>query len=121
MAALNRSGQNVDRKPPPRIFELRLVGERARAVDATEVFRLNQLGPGVDRTHFAHRCGDSTALVQKDARKDTVIASVRIPQTIQAAEACSGERLVHGGVSVDPWIALGESPRECSELAREIR
>ena len=105
------SAQQVQGEPAPLVVEVGHRRQRRRSVGATEVFGLHQPRAWVHLANGAHRQAHGSTLVDQSASERRVVAPMRVPQPVQAAEPGGGQGLVDRRVVIDPGIALRDLPR----------
>lgn len=102
MRPVHAPAQEVPGEPAPLVVELGLVAQPLGAVGGAEVFGLHQSCRRIDAADRLHGEPRGGALVQQRAHEGARFTAVRVPVTIEAAEAGRGERLVHRGVVLNP-------------------
>jgi hypothetical protein len=120
MTRMHIAPQQIPRHPSPFVFEVRLITKSRCAECATEIFRLHQ---NRIRVHFANRAHgkvDSAALIYQGAGEVQSVRFVRVPVTIERAEARRRQWLVHRRVSIDPWVTARHARSEPRQLLRKI-
>jgi hypothetical protein len=119
MARSDRAGQQIERQPPPRALERRL-GPSLRGTErGAAILGLDQTGT---RCHLADgpHCHDRGAhLRQQRPDESTVVGSVRIPVSVEAAEPRRRQRLVDRREVLDPRVPARHRRGELGQAGRE--
>ena len=85
----------------------------------SEVFGLNQPRRRYDAANLAHRRAGRIDLVEQRQPAAALVAVMRIPEAVQTAESCRGQRFVDRRPVGDPVEALGGSAGVCGKTGRE--
>src|SRR5690606_9256723 len=119
VAAADAAAQEVVGEEAALVLELGLVEEGGGREGGAEVLGVEEARGRVDLTDRAQGELGGPALLDQHATKGGVVALVRVPQAVEAAEAGGGQGLVDGGVGVDPGVAAGDGARVTGEQGRE--
>src|SRR5829696_3242773 len=121
VVGINPPAKEVEAEPPALVLELRLIAEQGCAEGLPEVLGLDQLCIWPDGPDCAHREDDRRALGDECAKEPGLVASMRVPVAIEAAEARGGQRLVDRRKHLDPRIAPRHALRVPGEERRKTR
>ena len=113
--------EEIERQPAPLVLELGLVPQRRSAKGLAEIVRLDEHGVRADASDRPHREHDPATLIQERAQETRVVGGMRVPVSVERAEARRRQRLVHRRVAVDPGVPLGDGSRVRREPLGEAR
>ncbi len=120
MTRADQTKQQVPAQPTAIVIEGCLWCEARCAQRPAKVIRLDQNRCGIDLSNFPHSQLSGPALIKHCLNKALVVLMMRVPMPVQAAEPCSGERLVYWGVSFYPRVSLSYAACKGGKLLREI-
>src|SRR3954470_20552103 len=87
MSPVEAASQEVEAKPAPVVVELGLILKRRGAVGMADIFGLNQPCIGPDAANGTHALARGFALSKQSADESGIIAAMRVPMSVQGAEA----------------------------------
>lgn len=111
--------EQVEAEEPARVLVVGLVGERRRRVDRAEVLRLDEARLRDDLADRAHGGADGAALDEDGPREEARVGRVRVPVSVEGAEAGRRERFVDRRPVRHPRIAFGDAAREIGQARDE--
>jgi hypothetical protein len=113
--------QEVEAEPAALVLVGRLVGEVLRGERPAQVLGLDEAGGGVHPADGAHGAAGRVRLVHHHAQEEAVVAGVRVPVAVEAAEPGRRQRLVDRRVELQPGVALGHPRGVLGEAGGEAR
>ena len=119
MVGADPAAQEVPGDPAPAVVVLGVLRHRGGGVGVAEVLGLHELSRGVHPADARHRKPRGVDLIEHRSPQGALVLGVREPVAVEATEPRRGERLVHGGVGVQPWVALGDRLRVGGEAQGE--
>src|SRR3954454_5893660 len=120
MATINATTKQVVTQPSAFIFQIGLILEFRSTEHLSEVVSRYQPCCRIDRPNGLHRQNYRSTLIQQRSRESSVVAGMRVPVPVEAAEARSRDRLVYRRITFDKRVAFCYSARVGCQLFGEF-